>query len=135
MVMKMMKVLFSINPKHVESILSGKKQVEYRKTICRRPVDTVLIYSTAPVQRVVAQAKLKKVLVDTPDNIWELTKEKSGVSREFFMDYFAGKKSAVAYELEDIEKFPEPKLLRDFGLSYVPQSFAYIDVKEDEEDD
>jgi predicted transcriptional regulator len=122
----MTKVLFSINPKHVESILAGKKRVEYRKTICRRKVDTVLIYSTAPVQRVVAQAKLKKILVDTPDNIWELTKEKSGVSRKFFMDYFAGKKYAVAYELEDIEKLPEPKLLRDFGLGYVPQSFAYI---------
>lgn len=42
------------------------------------------------------------------------------------MNYFAGKKYAVAYELEDIEKFPEPKLLSDFGLGYVPQSFAYI---------
>ena len=121
-----MKVLFSINPKHVQSILSGKKQVEYRKTICRRPVDTVLIYSTSPVQMVVAQAKLKKVLVDAPDNIWELTKEKSGISHKFFMDYFASKKYAVAYELEDIEKFPEPKPLQDFGLGYVPQSFAYI---------
>ena len=121
-----MKVLFSINPKHVQSILSAKKQVEYRKTICRRPVDTVLIYSTSPVQMVVAQAKLKKVLVDAPDNIWELTKEKSGISHKFFMDYFASKKYAVAYELEDIEKFPEPKPLRDFGLGYVPQSFAYV---------
>lgn len=121
-----MKVLFSINPKHVKSILSGKKRVEYRKTICRRPVDTVLIYSTSPVQMVVAQAKLKKVLVDAPDNIWELTKEKSGISRKFFMDYFADKKYAVAYELEDVEKFIEPKNLQDFGLSYVPQSFAYI---------
>ncbi|MBR6268501.1 MAG: ASCH domain-containing protein [Selenomonadaceae bacterium] len=121
-----MKVLFSINPEHVQSILSGKKQVEYRKTICRRPVDAVLIYSTSPVQMVVAQAKLKKVLVDAPDNIWELTKEKSGISRKFFMDYFASKKYAVAYELEDIEKFPEPKPLRDFGLGYVPQSFAYV---------
>ena len=121
-----MKVLFSINPEHVQSILSGKKQVEYRKTICRRPVDAVLIYSTSPVQMVVAQAKLKKVLVDAPDNIWELTKEKSGISHKFFMDYFASKKYAVAYELEDIEKFPEPKPLRDFGLGYVPQSFAYV---------
>ena len=121
-----MKVLFSINPEHVQSILSGKKQVEYRKTICRRPVDTVLIYSTSPVQMVVAQAKLKKVLVDAPDNIWELTKEKSGISHKFFMDYFASKKYAVAYELEDIEKFPEPKPLQDFGLGYVPQSFAYV---------
>lgn len=122
----MTKVLFSINPKHVESILSGNKRVEYRKTICRRPVDTVLIYSTSPVQKVVAQAKLKKVLVDTPDNIWKMTKGKSGISHKFFMDYFAGKKYAVAYELEDIEKFPEPKPLRVFGLGYIPQSFAYI---------
>ena len=121
-----MKILFSINPQHVQNMLSGKKQVEYRKTICRRPVDTVLIYSTAPVQMVVAQAKLKNVLVDAPEHIWELTKDKSGISHKFFLNYFARKKYAVAYELENIEPLPEPKPLREFGIDYVPQSFAYI---------
>ena len=71
-------------------------------------------------------SQAEKVLVDTPDNIWKMTKGKSGISHKFFMDYFAGKKYAVAYELEDIEKFPEPKPLMAFGLGYIPQSFAYI---------
>ena len=122
-----MKILFSINPEHVNNILSGRKRVEYRKTKCQRQVDTVLIYSTAPVKQVVAQAHLKSILVDAPENIWELTKDKSGISHKFFSDYFASKKYAVAYELEGIEKFAEPRSLKDFGLHYVPQSFAYVE--------
>lgn len=122
----MMKILFSINPEHVKNILSGKKQVEYRKTKCQRKVDTVFIYSTAPVQRVVAKAHLKNILVDKPENIWRITKDRSGISHKFFSDYFARKKYAVAYELENVEKLSEPISLEDLGLCYVPQSFAYI---------
>ena len=126
-VAKTMKILFSINPKHVENILSGRKMVEYRKTKCRRKVDTVLIYSTAPVQMVVAQAHLKGILVDKPERIWEQTKEVSGISHHFFSQYFSRKEYAVAYELEDVKEFTTPRPLRDFGIDYVPQSFAYVD--------
>ena len=49
-----------------------------------------------------------------------------GIDHKFFLNYFARKKYAVAYELENIEPLPEPKTLREFGIDYVPQSFAYI---------
>ena len=121
-----MKILFSINPEHVNNILSGKKQVEYRKIKCRQKVDTVLIYSTAPIQRVVAQAHLKNVLIDKPEHIWERTKDRAGITRKFYRTYFSRSKYAVAYELENVEIFSEPKLIQEFGIHYAPQSFAYV---------
>ena len=122
-----MKILFSINPEHVQSILSGRKMVEYRKTKCRRNVDAVLIYSTSPVRMVVAQARLKGILVDKPERIWEQTKAISGISHKFYSQYFSRRSIAIAYQLENVEPFPTPKSLHDFGLDYVPQSFAYVD--------
>ena len=125
---RMSKILFSINPEHVENILQGTKKVEYRKIRCRRDdIDTVLIYSTSPVKRVVAQAKLLGILEDKPDSIWRETKLVSGITHEFFEKYFAHRDTAVAYELGGVEEFPIPKMLREFGIGAAPQSFVYID--------
>jgi len=124
----MSKILFSINPEHVENILQGTKKVEYRKIRCRRDdIDTVLIYSTSPVQRVVAQAKLMGIIEDNPDSVWKKTKTVSGITHEFFEKYFAHRDIAVAYKLGPIERFAIPKKLREFGIGAAPQSFVYVD--------
>ena len=51
----MCKILLSINPRYVEKILSGEKKYEFRTRIAKRKVDSILIYSTAPVKRVLAE--------------------------------------------------------------------------------
>jgi len=51
----MCKMLLSINPEHVENILRGGKTYEYRKILCKRKVDKIVIYSTCPVKRVVGE--------------------------------------------------------------------------------
>ncbi|MDD8572078.1 ASCH domain-containing protein, partial [Escherichia coli] len=49
-----MKVLLSIKPEYAESILSGKKKYEFRKNIFRnKNVDTIVIYATMPVGKVI----------------------------------------------------------------------------------
>ena len=45
----MVKVLMSINPLHAEKILSGTKKYEFRKIRCKKPIDTIVIYVTAPI--------------------------------------------------------------------------------------
>ena len=46
-------ILLSINPNHVENILNGTKRYEFRKKVCKRHVDKILIYSTTPIMKVV----------------------------------------------------------------------------------
>ena len=124
----MSKILFSINPEHVENILLGNKKVEYRKIRCRRDdIDTVLIYSTAPIKKVVAQAQLLGIMEDDPDTLWKKTKKVSGITHEFFAKYFEHHDTAIAYQLGAIERFNKPKLLKEFGVAAAPQSFVYID--------
>lgn len=89
-------------------------------------MDRIVIYSTAPVMKVVGEAEIEDILIDTPENIWERTKEKAGIDKRFFDKYYAGRDQAVAYKLKNVTKYEIPKELSDYGTSRAPQSFQYI---------
>jgi len=120
-------MLLSINPQHVENILSGVKRYEFRKVRCRPDVDKMLIYSTAPVMMVVGEAQIVGIIEDKPEKVWELTANYSGIDKSFFDQYYREKDKAVAYKLGKIKKYLEPLKLSDFGISFAPQSFVYVE--------
>lgn len=122
----MCKILLSINPEHVEHILDGSKQYEFRKTKCKEEIDGIIIYSTAPVKQVVAEADVETILVDTPAEVWKKTRRNSGISEEFFFKYYSGRSNAVAYKLSNLNVFEEPKSLNDYGVTSPPQSYVYV---------
>ena len=122
----MKKILISINPEHVENILSGIKKYEYRKVAAKDDISSIIIYETTPVKRVVAEAEIIDVLMCGPEELWELTKEGSGISKKFFDKYFKDKEVAYAYKLGEIQVFETPKTLSDFGIRTAPQSFVYV---------
>jgi predicted transcriptional regulator len=119
-------MLLSINPEHVENILNGTKIFEFRKTRCRETVDTIVIYSTAPKMRIVAEATLDDVIIGNVLEVWRQTKANAGISYRFYRRYYKGKKFAVAYQLGAVTVFEEPLALSAFGISHPPQSFAYL---------
>ncbi|MGE4714260.1 ASCH domain-containing protein [Bifidobacterium breve] len=72
-----MKAILSIRPEYVDRILSGEKKYEFRKRIFKREdVDTIVIYSTSPCCRVVAEASIAEIIQDSPERIWKKTKKK-----------------------------------------------------------
>lgn len=122
----MCQMLLSINPEHVENILQGIKRFEFRKARCKADVEKILIYSTSPVMRVVAEAEVEEIIEDDLLTVWKLTKEYAGISYKFYREYYRGKKRAVAYKLRDIIEYQEPKMLSELGVSFPPQSFVYL---------
>lgn len=122
----MCKILLSINPEYVQKIFDGTKKYEYRKVKCKRDVDKIIIYETSPVMKIVGEASVKKILEDTPEKMWQKTKEFSGTSSDFFLKYYSGRENAIAYELKDIKKYDKPQNLSDYGITTAPQSFVYI---------
>ena len=124
----MCKILMPINPEYVDEILSGNKKYEYRKIKAKRKnIDKMIIYSTSPIMRVVAEAEIVDILEDSPEKLWKKTKKHSGITRDFYSKYYKDKNSAVAYKLGNIKVYKSPKKLSDIGISYVPQSFVYLD--------
>jgi predicted transcriptional regulator len=122
----MCKILLSINPEHVENILSGTKKYEFRKVQCKETVDKIVIYSTYPVMKVVGEVDVLDILVNSPDVVWNETSKYAGITKRFFDKYYNRRDKAVAYHLGNVRKFKIPKNLSDYGLKSAPQSFVYI---------
>lgn len=122
-----MKVLLSINPPYVEKIFSGEKKFEYRRAIFKdNSVDTVVIYSTSPIKKVVGEFKIKKIHCDTPKKLWENTYPYTGINKVDFFNYFKDRNLGYALEIGDITKYETPKTLSELGVKSAPQSFIYL---------
>ncbi|WP_138192381.1 hypothetical protein [Culicoidibacter larvae] len=119
-------ILIAIQPEYVEQILNGNKQYEFRKVLPKIIPERMIIYCTAPVMAVVGVADIEAIIVDTPENIWQLTNELGGVSSDFFFSYYKQSKKAFAYQLKNVEKYEPSKSLSDFGIRAAPQSFVYL---------
>jgi predicted transcriptional regulator len=122
----MCKILLSINPKHVENIFNGTKKYEFRKIRCKENIDKIIIYSTAPIMKVVGEAAVEEVLEGSPADVWQKTKKNSGINKSFYQKYYNGREKAIAYKLKDIVKYESPRELSYYGVKAAPQSFVYI---------
>lgn len=116
----------SINPEHVDNIMSGKKIYEFRKVKCKRKIDSIVIYSTAPVMKIVGEVEVVDLIEGTPDLVWEKTCTGAGINKAFFDSYYNNKKTAFAYCLGMVNCFEKARTLSDYGLKNAPQSFVYL---------
>ena len=124
----MRKIVLSIKPCVVEKILTGRKTVEYRKQIPRDDtVRHVVVYSSYPVKRVVAEFSLGGYIFGTPEWLWRQTSRIGGITKGVYDKYFEGKEIAYAYLIENLRVFEQPKLLAEYGLEKGPQDFCYVD--------
>jgi len=123
-----MRVLLSIKPEYAEKILTGAKRFEYRKSMPRnKAVHTVVIYATMPVGRVVGEFEIAGVLRESPEVLWKQTRQASGITREFFNEYFRGREKAVAIAVREPKRYAKPLKLKDVSGSVTPpQSFQYL---------
>lgn len=123
-----MKILLSIKPEFVEQIFKGKKKFEYRKSIfANQEVSSVVIYSTMPVGRIVGEFSISKVLMDTPEQIWRNTKQKSGITKTFYDLYFENRNKAYALEIGELTQYKTPINPYELIDGFVPpQSFRYL---------
>lgn len=123
-----MKVLLSIKPEYAHRILDGTKRYEFRRKIHRDPrVRTVVLYATKPLGKVVGEFSIKYVHSGHPDSLWEKTKEFSGITQQYFREYFHGRDIAHAIEVKTVKRYRKPKELREFLPSgTAPQSYAYV---------
>lgn len=127
-----MNVLLSIKPKYVEEIKNGNKRYEFRKSLCsaknRDKLEKIFIYSSAPVQKIVARFFVEEILEDHPKILWDKCKDVSGIEHVDFFKYFKDRNSGLAIKISELKFFRKPiepkKIIPNFSP---PQSFCYID--------
>lgn len=122
----MSKILLSIKPEYANKIISGEKKFEYRTHVPIKTVSTIVIYSTAPVGKVIGEVEVLEIISGTPSYLWERTKKDAGISRSKYREYFKGRKVAYAFKLGQIKMYDQEMHIEDYGVAKAPQSFVYL---------
>lgn len=121
-------ILMSIKPKYVDKILSGDKKYEFRKIMPKRNgISKIIIYSSFPIMRIVGEVEILEIICEYKDILWQITKEKSGITKDEFDKYFINCKKGIAYKLGNVKKYKQAYKLSEIGINYAPQSFIYLD--------
>lgn len=123
----MLKILLPIKPEYAEQILNRTKKYEYRKQRCKRnDIQSIVIYETAPIKKVVGEVEVTKIIENTPSKLWEETNQYGGIEKSKYNQYFKNKNKAFAYVLGKVNKYDIPKELKDFNINFYPQSYVYL---------
>ncbi len=122
-----MKVLLSIKPEYAFKIFEGTKRFEFRKVIFKNPnIKTVVVYASSPVQQVIGEFEIEEIFSYDPKAIWKMTKEFSGITEDFFYDYFANREIAHAIKIKEAKKYVRPMSIKDDFNVVPPQSYVYL---------
>ena len=124
-----MKALLSIKPEFVEEIIEGRKKFEYRKKLFKRSdISSIVVYATKPYGKVVGEFEIETILEENIDKLWSDTKHLSGISEEFFYEYFKDRDSGFAIQIKMFKEYKKHLDLSEFDstIKAAPQSFCYI---------
>jgi predicted transcriptional regulator len=127
-----MEVILSIKPKYAKRIFNGTKKYEFRKRIFKKPnVDTIIVYATSPVKKLVGYFLIDDIIKTSPEKLWEMSKEKAGIAKQEFFSYFNEREVGFGIKIKRAVQFnpniPPREIIPDF---YPPQSFSYCNVLE-----
>ncbi|MBC7524064.1 MAG: hypothetical protein H7239_06470, partial [Flavobacterium sp.] len=76
-----MKVVLSIKPEFANKIFDGTKKFEFRKAIFKNEkIKTVIVYSSSPVQQVIGEFEIERIINHDIDTLWGLTHQESGIT-------------------------------------------------------
>lgn len=110
--------------------MNGTKKFEFRRKIFKRKnVDTVVVYATKPVGKVVGEFEIKQVISDTPKSLWTMTAQYAGLDKTDFYNYFEGLDEAFAIQISKVTPYKKQLDLNELEDRNIkaPQSFIYLD--------
>ena len=124
--LNMNSIILPIKSEYVKKIICGEKKFEYRKKICKKDIDSIIIYETSPVKKVIGEVIVEDKIICDKEKLWQLSRDYAGIEKEFFDKYFFNNDICCAYKLGKVNVYDKPKNLSEYGINYTIQSFVYI---------
>jgi predicted transcriptional regulator len=120
-------ILISLEPRHAENILEGRKRVELRRRTMNVSIgSTVWMYAKLPVGSIIGRAIVTAVHVLAPATLWKRFGAVSGISRSEFFEYFGDRDEGIALELSNWRRLTHAfdlESLRRFDHDFQPPQF------------
>lgn len=123
-----MNIILSIKPEFANKIFEGDKKFEFRRSIFKnKNVSKVIVYASSPISKVIGEFEIGEILFKDLKTLWKETKEFSGITEDYFYEYFVGKENGFALEVKKVKRYKKELCIKEsFGI-VPPQSFAYIE--------
>lgn len=118
--------LMSVHPRYAHAILDGRKAVEFRKRPLASDVSHVVVYSTAPDQKVLGYFEIDKQVELSPEALWEQYGNRGLIEKEAFFSYYEGRATGVGILVKRVFRCEQSRSLSDIGVATPPQSFQYL---------
>lgn len=123
-----MRVLLSIKPEFADKIFDGTKKYEFRRSIFKNnSISSVVVYASSPTQKVIGEFEIERIINAEVQDLWNETKEDSGITEAYFMKYFIGKEVGFAIKIKEVKRYEKPLCIKEDFQATPPQSFIYID--------
>lgn len=123
-----MKIILSIKPEFAKKIFEGDKKFEFRRSIFKnKNVSKVIVYASSPISKVIGEFEIGDILFKDLTTLWNETKEFSGITEDYFYDYFTGKESGFALEVKRVKRYEKELCIKESFGKVPPQSFAYLE--------
>lgn len=129
-------LLLSIQHKYASMIFDGNKQVELRRVRPRhlKSGDLILVYVTSPKQALMGVLEVEEVIEMPLDELWQVVKDKAGVTYECFYKYYESSAIGFAILLRKARSFESPikleQLREEWSGFRPPQCYHYLKDKE-----
>lgn len=123
-----MKIILSIKPEFANKIFEGDKKFEFRRSIFKnKNVSKVIVYASSPISKVIGEFEIGEILFKDLSTLWKETKEYSGITEDYFYDYFAGKSNGFALQVRRAKRYKRELCIKESFGKVPPQSFAYYE--------
>lgn len=124
-------ILISLEPRHAENILAGRKRVEFRRRRMNIAAGTIIwIYAKLPVGSVVGKATVSGVHTATPATIWRQFGKDAGITKQEFLAYYGKSVQAIVLVLKETTRFDRAislaHLRETTGAFHPPQFFMRL---------
>jgi len=121
-------IILALKPQYADAILTGRKRCEFRKPTFPQNVTLAVIYASNNVRKIVGWFTVKRQILSSLDEIWQLHSSDGGVTKEEYDAYFNGSEKAMCLEIGKVHRIEPPiNPLEHINGFVVPQSFRYMD--------
>lgn len=124
-------LVMSLRPVFAEMMVRGEKTVEFRRRFSRGHAGAkVLFYVSNPVRALMLCARISHVDLIETEELWRTYRDRGGISRETFAEYFAGVDEGYALSLENVQPLKTPvslqRLRNAWPAFHPPQAFQVL---------
>lgn len=119
-------IILPVRPIFADKILSGEKKFEYRKKLCKKEIHSIYLYSTSPIKMIIGEVEVVGKICASKEDLWKQTHMYSGITENFYYQYFKNQKYACAYKIGKVKRYRNPVSLNEINIKSAPQLFIYV---------